>query len=169
MTTLALADDRLAIRVQRLTGGVSRWLSILSESFSVRSVAAVALLRAGPDPEEGWLGRLAALSRDCAAVLSLDLPRPAALADFVAGALRADIARCGPRFAMIIDSDARCRRTLRYRAPDDLPSPLLGWAVALRKRDRTQERLGERFAPIGCRRTRRAPARRNTFVIIENR
>lgn len=63
MTTLALADDRLAIRVQRLTGGVCRWLSILSESFSVRSVAAVALLRAGPDPEEGWLGRLAALSR----------------------------------------------------------------------------------------------------------
>lgn len=72
---------------------------------------------------------------------------------------------------MIIDSDARRRRTLRYRAPGDLPSPLdlIGWAVALRKRDRAQERLSERFAPIGCRRTRRAPARRNTFVIIENR
>jgi hypothetical protein len=165
MTTLASADDRLAIHPRRLTGGMSlrtwiagrwailfshpedfaqaqlemdRWLSILGERFSARGVAAVELARAGQDPEEGWLGRLATLSRDSAAILSLDLPRPASLADFVACALRADIARCGPRFAMVIDSDARCRRTLRYRVPGELPSPLelLGWAVALRKRDR---------------------------------
>jgi hypothetical protein len=167
MTTLALAGDRLEICARRLSGGMSlrawlagrwsilfshpedfaqeqlemdRWISILSQGFRARGVAAVALLRAGRDPEEGWLGRLAALNRDCAATLCLDLPQPAALADFAAGALHADIARSGPRFAMIIDSDVRCRRTLRYRPPAELPSPLdlIGWAVAQRKRDHAE-------------------------------
>jgi len=116
---------------------MDRWISILSQGFRARGVAALVLCPAGRDPQESWLGRLAALNRECAAALCLDLPQPAALADFAAGALRADIARCGPRFAMIIDSDVRCRRTLRYRPTGELPSPLdlIGWAVAQRKRD----------------------------------
>lgn len=166
MTTVALADDRLGICV-RLSGGMSlrawlagrwailfshpqdfaqeqlemdRWISILSQGFRAQGVAAAALCPANGDPQESWLGRLAALSREYAATLSLELPQPAALTDFVAGALRADIARGGPRFAMIIDSDARCRRTLHYRLPGELPSPLelIGWAVAQRKRDHAQ-------------------------------
>lgn len=165
MTTLALADDRFEIRARRLSGGMSlrawlagrwgilfshpedfaqeqlemdRWISVLNQGFRLQGVAAVGLLRAAHDPQEGWLGRLAALTRDCGATLSLDLPQPAVLADFAAGALRADITRNGPRFALIIDQDLRCRRALSYRPPDELPSPLalIGWAVALRKRAR---------------------------------
>lgn len=84
------------------------------------------------------------MNRDCAATLCLELPQPAALTDFAASALRADIARSGPRFAMIIDSDLRRRRTLRYRPPGELPSPLdlIGWAVAQRKRDEAGGRRG---------------------------
>lgn len=177
MTTLALADDRLGICARRLSGGMSlrawlagrwailfshpedfaqeqlemdRWISILSQGFRARGVAAVALLRAGRDPEEGWLGRLAALNRDCAATLSLDPPQPAALADLAAGALRVDIARSGRRFAMIIDSAVRCRRTLRYRLPGELPSPLdlIGWAVAQRKRDHAEKSTLETADPL---------------------
>jgi hypothetical protein len=165
MTTLALAEDRFEIRARRLSGGMSlrawlagrwgilfshpedfaqeqleldRWISVLNQGFRAQGVAAVALLRAGHNPEQGWLGRLATLTRDSAAALSLDLPQPAALADFAAGALRADITRNGPRFALIIDSDLRCRRALSYRSRGELPSPLdlIGWAVALRKRAR---------------------------------
>jgi hypothetical protein len=172
MTTLALAGERLEIHARWLTGGLSlrawlagrwailfshpedfaqehlevdRWISVLSQGFSARGVAALALDRPTRAPEDGWLGPLAALSRDCAATLSLDLPQPAAAADFAAGALRADIAHSGPRFAMIIDAEMRCRRTLRYRLPGELPSPLelIGWAVALRKRDHTRQRPGE--------------------------
>ena len=169
MTALALTDDRLEICAQRLYGGTSlrawlagrwailfshpedfaqeqleldRWISILSQGFRARGVAAVALLRAGDDPEKGWPGWLAALDRGCAATLSLDLSQPAALADFAAGALRGDIARSGPRFAMIIDPAVRCHRALRYRLSGELPSPLdlIGWAVAQRKR--VSDRLG---------------------------
>jgi hypothetical protein len=172
MTTLALGGERLEIRAPRLTGGLSlrawlagrwailfshpadfveehlemdRWLSVLAQGFSARGVAAVALHRTTAAPEQGWLGRLAALSRDCAATLSLDLPQAAAPTDFAAGALRVDIAHSGPRFAMIIDADLRRRRTLRYRPPDGPPSPLelIGWAVALRKRECTRQRPGE--------------------------
>ena len=164
MTTLALADDRLGMCAPRLSGSMSlrawlagrwavlfshpqdfaqeqlemdRWISILSQGFRAQGVAAVALCPADRDPEASWLGRLAALNRECAATLCLDLPQPAALADFAAGAVRADIVRGGPRFAMIIDSDACCRRTLRYRRAGELPSPLelIGWAVAQRKRE----------------------------------
>jgi hypothetical protein len=164
MTTLALADERLGICVRRLSGGMAlqgwlagrwailfshpqdfaqeqwemdRWISVLSQGFRAQGVAAVALCPADREPEESWLGRLAALNRECAATLCLDPSQPAAPADFAAGALRADIARTGPRFAMIIDSDVRCRRTLRYRPPGELPSPLdlIGWAVAQRRRE----------------------------------
>jgi len=174
MTTLALAGERLEMRAQRRTGGLSlrawlagrwaivfshpedfaqeqlemdRWIGILSRSFSAWGIAAVALLQAGCDAERGWLGRLAGPGLDPAATLSLE-PRncaaPPTVADFALGGLRADIARNGPRFALIIDSDLRCHRTLRYRLPGELPSPLelVGWAVALRKRDRTLERRG---------------------------
>lgn len=169
MTTLVLAGDRLGTHARRLSGALSlrewlagrwailfshpedfaqeqlemdRWISVLSQAFNGRGVAAITLLGTGRDPEQGWLGRLAALGPDCAA---LDPGRPAVLTDFTAGALRANIARSGPRFTMIVDSDARCRRTLRYRLPAELPSPLelVGWAVALRKRDRAWERLPE--------------------------
>jgi hypothetical protein len=124
---------------------MDRWISILNRSLDARAVAAVALLRAGHHLEAGWLGRLAALNGDRTAWLSLDLRQPERLADFAAGALRADIARNGERFAMIIGPDLRCRRALRYRPADELPSPLdlIGWAVALRKRDRGRECPGE--------------------------
>lgn len=113
---------------------VDRWVSVLSRSFEARAVAPVALACPGHDPEQGWLGRLAALDHGAAAIL---VPAPAAntLTDLATGALRALVARVGPRFAMILDSDLRCRRALSYRRPAELPSPLelIGWAVALRK------------------------------------
>jgi hypothetical protein len=123
---------------------IDRWMSILSRSFSGRDVAAVALARAGRDAGEGRLGRLAALGNEFAAVLALDPPLPGVLADLTAGALRADIASSGPRFAMIIDPNLRCRRVLSYHLPAELPSPLelIGWAVALRKRDHSEDRCG---------------------------
>jgi hypothetical protein len=179
MTTLALADGRLGICAQRLSGAGSlrtwlagrwailfshpedfaqeeletdRWLSILSQGFGTRGVAAVALLRTGGELGESWLGRLAALNRDCAAGVSFELPQPARSADFAAGALHADIGRSGARFAMIVDSDVRCRRTLSYRPSGELPSPLdlIGWAVAQRKRDSKRSAPGERepFIPL---------------------
>lgn len=86
---------------------MDRWLSVLSRSFRGHDVATVALARGGRNVSESCLGRLA------------------------------EIAHSGPRFAMIIDPNLRCRRVLSYRLPAELPSPLdiIGWAVALRKRD----------------------------------
>ena len=91
---------------------------------------------------------LAALDGESAAVLTIDDPS-AAPADFSGVALRAQIARSGPRFAMILDSSLRCRRTLSYRSHADLLSPLelIGWAVALRQRDHGGESL-VRGAPL---------------------
>ena len=170
MTILALPDE---ISAQRVSGRVSlrtwlaerwailfshpqdfvqeqlemdRWMSVLSRSFSGHDVAAVALARAGRDAGEGCLGRLAALGNEFAAVLALDPPLPGVLADRSAGALRADIASSGARFAMIIDPNLRPRRVLSYHLPAELPSPLdlIGWAVALRKRDDAgKRRAGE--------------------------
>jgi len=119
---------------------MDRWISVLGRGFRGCGVVPVALARAGKDPEQGWLGRLAALDSGSAAVLAVDAPSVAA-ADFSAGALRAQISRSGPRFAMIADSQLRCRRILSYRLPSELPSPLdlAGWTVALRKRDRDRE------------------------------
>jgi hypothetical protein len=181
MSTLALADDRLGICAQRLSGAGSlrawlagrwailfshpedfaqeelemdRWISVLNQGFRTRGVAAVALLRAGGELAESWLGRLAALNRDCAAGVSFDRQQPARSADFAAGALHADIRRSGARFAMIIDSDVRCRRTLSYRPSGELPSPLdlIGWAVAQRKRDSERGALPIRsgWARVAC-------------------
>jgi hypothetical protein len=119
---------------------MDRWVIVLARSFSARGVLPVALARPPSSPEHGWLGRLAAGDGDSAAVLTLD-DVSAAVADFSDGALRAQIARSSPRFAMILDSSLRCRRTLSYRLPAELPSPLelIGWALALRKRDRCEE------------------------------
>lgn len=130
-----------------------RWLSILSRSFDGRGVAPVALARAGRDPEQGWLGRLAALDYWSAAILALEPLQPGAVADFSASALRAHVACYGPRFALIVDSNLRCRRALSYRLPDELPSPLdlIGWAVTLRKRDHatgSREEMPESSFPI---------------------
>lgn len=113
-----------------------RWLSVLARSFKARGVLPVALARPGSEPERGWLDQLAALGGESAAVLTLDDPS-IALADRPECAFRAQIARSGPRFAMILDSSLRCRRTLSYSSPVDLPSPLelIGWAVALRQRE----------------------------------
>ena len=117
---------------------MDRWLNIVSRSFEERGVAAVAAVRAGHEPGQGWLGRLAGLGHESAAALTLDSPLRGALADLSAGALRAQIARHGPRCALIVDSHLRCRRVLSYRPMDERPSPLelIGWTVALRKRDR---------------------------------
>jgi hypothetical protein len=119
---------------------MDRWITVLAHSFSARGIVPVALARPQSNAEQGWLWRLAALDGDSAAILTLDDPS-AALADISGGALCAQIARSGPRFAMILDSSLRCRRTLSYRLPAELPSPLelIGWAVALRKRDRLRE------------------------------
>lgn len=169
MTMLALTDNGFEVRVQ-VSGAMSlrtwladrwailfshpqdfaqeqfeadRWISILSQSFSAHRVAALALLSGGHDAEDGWIGRLAASTRYCVVMPSLELCEPAALMDPAVNDLRAYIDRSGPRFAMIIDSDLRHRRTLSYRLPGELPSPLdlLGWAVALRKKDRAEQRM----------------------------
>lgn len=110
-----------------------RWLNVLSRSFGLHGVRPLALAH-GYGARETSLGWLAELGSGCAAVLSTAAPAGGALLDFPASALRAEIVRSGPRFALIIDSDLRCRRTVRYRMGTDLPSPieLLGWAVALR-------------------------------------
>lgn len=115
---------------------MDRWVTVLGRSFSERGVVPVALARPQPDRGLTWLGRLASHDSAAAAILALD-PPPGNLADFAAGALRAQIARGGPRFALILDAKLRCRRALSYRSPEELPSPLdlLGWAVALRKRE----------------------------------
>jgi hypothetical protein len=170
MTTLALAD-RLGISGQHASGVTSlrawlagrwailfshpedfaqeqlemdRWICVLARSLSGHDVAAVALARTVPGTAESCLGQLAALGGEFAAVLELDPPSPAPLADLSAGALRSHIARSGPRFAMIVDASTRCRRVLSYQVPAELPSPLdlIGWAVALRKRDDAGRRRG---------------------------
>lgn len=176
MTVFARPDDRLEISAERISDAASlrtwladrwailfshpadftqeqmemdRWVSVLDRSFRERDVAPVALTRAGRSLEDGWIGRLAAFGQGCAAALALDAPT-GPLTDLATGALRALIARGGPRFAMIIDSDLRCHRALIYRLPAELPSPLelIGWAVALRRREqvggRPQEICGRR-------------------------
>lgn len=127
---------------------MDRWVNVLSRSFNARGVIPVALARPGSDPGQSWLGPLAPLDGGSAAVLALDSPAGAA-ADFAAGALRAKIARSGPRWVMIVDPNLRCRRTLSYRLPAELPSPLdlIGWAAALRKRDHCGEKSCETLEP----------------------
>jgi hypothetical protein len=123
---------------------MDRWISVLGRSFHERGVTAVALAHADRADEQGWLGRLAVLDPGCTATLALEpAAGPGRLADFATAALRAQIARGGPRFAMIIDSNLRGRRALAYHSTSELPSPLelIGWAVALRKRNRAD---GER-------------------------
>lgn len=175
MTVFARPDDRLEISAERISDAASlrswladrwailfshpadftqeqmemdRWVSVLNRSFGGRDVAPVVLARAGRSPEHGWIGRLATFGQGCAAALALDAPT-GPLADLATGALRALIARSGPRFAIITDSDLRCRRALTYRLPAELPSPLelIGWAVALRRR----EQVGQRPHDVGGR------------------
>lgn len=122
MTVAALPDGRLEISARQVCGVGSlrawladrwailfshpddfapeeleadRWVSVLSRSFRGCGVAPVAIARSGYDPTQGWLGRLAALYHESAAVLTLDSP-PGTLVDLSAGALRAHIARRGP-------------------------------------------------------------------------
>ena len=127
---------------------MDRWISVLHRTFNGRGVAPVALAHAGGEAERGWLGRLAALGRETAAVLTLDTSPADTPADRAAAVLRAEISRSGQRFAMVIDADLRRRRTLSYRLRSGLPSPLdlIGWAVALRKRDRV-EAAGTQSSP----------------------
>lgn len=128
---------------------MDRWMSVVSRCFTAQSVAPVALARPESGSAQGWLGRLAGLDRRLAAVLTLDQTPPRVLTDLAAAALRAHIARCGPRFAMIIDSNLRCRRVLSYRLRTGLPSPLelIGWAAALRRRDRIEQSSLETLEP----------------------
>lgn len=113
-----------------------RWLNVLSRSFSAHGMRAMAFARYAYDARTTSYSWLTALGDGRAAVLWPAPPAQGALLDQRASTLHAEIARSGPRFAMIIDSDLRCRRTMHYRVPVDLPSPieLLGWAVALRDR-----------------------------------
>lgn len=172
MTSLGLPNSRLELSTERIYDAASlrawladrwailfshpedfaqeqletdRWVSILSRSFGTSRVASVALARNGSDPAQGWLGHLAALDRGWAAVLRLEPPLSGVPADLCGGALRVHIARSGSRFATIIDPSLRCRRTLSYGLPAELPSPfdLIGWAVALRKRDHASGRQCE--------------------------
>lgn len=114
---------------------MDRWISVLGRSFAACGVAPIALARPDCEAGGGWLGQLAAL--DCKSTAVLALPPAGFPAQASTSALRADIARGGPRLAMIIGGDARNRRTLSYRMPAALPSPLdlIGWAVSLRKRE----------------------------------
>lgn len=168
MTVLAQSDDRLGISAERIGDAASlqswlagrwailfshpadfaqeqmevdRWVSVLSHSFGERGIAPVALACPGRNAEQGWIGHLAALGQGCAATLAL-APAGGPLTELATGALRALIARGGPRFAMIIDSNLRCHRALSYRLPAALPSPLdlIGWAAALRKRNCAAQR-----------------------------
>lgn len=128
-----------------------RWLNVVSRSFDQHRVRALALAPCGIDRHAASLGWLSGLGDGSAAVLSTaSPPRDAPLA-LRASALRAQIARSGPRFAMIIDPDLCCRRIVRYPAPVDLPSPieLVGWAVALRDRQRSApDRQVESSLPV---------------------
>ena len=111
-----------------------RWIRVLERSFAQHAVRPLA--QSALDSQQTSLGWLAELGDGRAALLSTAPPAPGTVLDFRAGALRAEIARSGARFAMIVDSDLRCQRTIRYDAATDLPSPiaLVGWAVALRER-----------------------------------
>lgn len=113
-----------------------RWIRVLERSFAQHGVRPLALARHEPDSQEASLGWLAELGDGYAALLSTAAPTPGSMRDFRAGTLRAEIAQSGARFAMIVDSDLRCQRTIRYDAATDLPSPieLVGWAVARRER-----------------------------------
>ena len=117
-----------------------RWIRILERSFNQHAVRPLALARQGDYAEASSLGWLGHLGEGCAALLSTASPPEGALFDVRASALRAEIAHSGPRFAMVVDSDLRSRRTVRYGATTDLPSPieLVGWAVALRERQSSE-------------------------------
>lgn len=113
-----------------------RWIHVLRRTFDAHEVRALALARDARDAREKPHGWLAELGDDCAAMLAMTQIPHGALLDLRSLALRAAITRSGTRFAMVIDDELRCRRTLRYRMAVDLPSPieLVGWAVALRDR-----------------------------------
>jgi hypothetical protein len=118
-----------------------RWLSVLSRSFREHRVQAIALARPVHDTRAAVPGWLAELGDGCAATLSI-VPTRGAAPQICGSGLPAQISGSDSRVVIIIDPDLRCRRTLRYRAALDAPSPLelLGWAVALRERDSRRER-----------------------------
>lgn len=146
---------------------MDRWLSIVNRSFAQQDVAAVAVARPGHEREQSWLDRLAESGPDSAAALTLDAPRPGALADLAVGALRAQVTRHGPRCVLIVDAHLRCRRALGYRPTDELPSPLelIGWTATLRKRDRVAASSGE-VSPSD---TRLSPCRDGFFYRCSGR
>lgn len=111
-----------------------RWIRVLERGFSEHAVRPLGLAKYGGNAHAASLGWLDELGEGCAARLSTAMPPEDARHDFPANTLRAQILHGGARFAMIIDSDLRCRRMVSYRAATGLPSPLelLGWAVALR-------------------------------------
>jgi len=124
---------------------MDRWLSVLGRSVRTHDVRLLALAGPGRDTVNGWLGRLAELASESAAVLLLDAPQAGTLVDLTACALRTSIDYSGPRFAMIIDSSMRCRRVLSYRGRAQSLSPfdLIGWAVSLRGRARAEVHTGD--------------------------
>jgi hypothetical protein len=115
-----------------------RWIRVLERRFTEQAVKPLALARQGHDAQLPSLGWLDELGDGCAAQVSIAIPLEGTAHDFRATTLRAQILHSDTRFAMVIDSDLLCRQAVRYRAAIDLPSPLdlLGWAVALRERNR---------------------------------
>lgn len=124
---------------------IDRWVSVLEHSVRAHDVRLLALAAPVRDAESGWLGQLVELAGESAAVLSLDRPQASVPTDLPASALRASIGSSGPRFAMILDSNARCRRVLSYRGRAQSLSPfdLIGWAASLRGRAHSEEHTGE--------------------------
>jgi len=114
-----------------------RWIRVLERGFSEHAVRPLALARHGHGGRGASLGWLDELGDGCAAELSTAMPLNP-WHDLRASTLRAKINHSSARFAMIIDPTLRCRQMVLYRVPIDLPSPLelLGWAVALRGRQR---------------------------------
>lgn len=111
-----------------------RWIRVLERGFSEHAVRPLGLANRGHDGHAASLGWLDELGDGCAARLSTAMSLADAPDDFHANALRARILASSAHFAMIIDTDLRCRRTVSYRTATGLPSPLelLGWAVSLR-------------------------------------
>lgn len=123
---------------------VDRWVLIMRRAFSDRGIRPLALASPILEEDRNWV---AVVNGDAGPVILEDGRAQNTSMDFRARTLREAIISSGRRFVMIIDGALSVRRTFRYRAPWDLPSPLelLGWTDALRARQNS-----ERDDKSGC-------------------